>query len=388
MKEIKKEDLKDGEVYVAINSQNNRYVFKKTNNLKKCYNISHYNIFHVKTGNFNTIIKTFLETTPEEKHWLETCIKANKFISYEDAMKSFEPEFVLPEKWCLFTSENVDILNKYLVDNKANYKNYNINWNIHSGLYFHSESHGAGGHSSNHIYKGFTEITFEQFEKYVLNKNSHNFKVGDKIKSVKWPERADSVEIIKIEDDVLFFKYNNGHFSNQTRILAKNAVKFKEIMETPKDKVLAYDSMDLVIIRVECAEGGIYNIDDKITVFTKDSPNKGKIFTIKSFRWNNAKTNLCAITELHTPNGIGLDKIQLYIEPKKELSLLEQAKLKYPVGTRFKGFNAATNELSDIMGMSKGDFNYGTVRGDHMECIRATQGFCYTPKRGWAEIVK
>ena len=31
------------------------------------------------------------ESTPEEKHWLETCIKKDKFISKEEAMKTFKP---------------------------------------------------------------------------------------------------------------------------------------------------------------------------------------------------------------------------------------------------------------------------------------------------------
>jgi hypothetical protein len=31
------------------------------------------------------------ESTPEEKHWLETCIKEDKFISKEEAMETFKP---------------------------------------------------------------------------------------------------------------------------------------------------------------------------------------------------------------------------------------------------------------------------------------------------------
>ena len=36
----------------------------------------------------------FYNATPEEKHWLETCIKADQFVPYEEAMKSFIPEYV------------------------------------------------------------------------------------------------------------------------------------------------------------------------------------------------------------------------------------------------------------------------------------------------------
>jgi hypothetical protein len=83
-----------------------------------------------------------------------------------------------------------------------------------------------------------------------------------------------------------------------------------------KNKAL-YDQ----IIQVQCSEGGVYKLGDKITVFTHNSPNKSKVFTIKRFRWTNDKSKICAVTELHTPNGIGLDKIELYVEhfvlPKK-----------------------------------------------------------------------
>jgi hypothetical protein len=79
---------------------------------------------------------------------------------------------------------------------------------------------------------------------------------------------------------VLFFKYNNGHFSNQTRILAKNAVKFKEIMETPKDKVLEYHNSGAKIKKVECSEGGVYELGDKIQIF---GGSKNPVFRNKKY---------------------------------------------------------------------------------------------------------
>ena len=104
-----------------------------------------------------------------------------------------------------------------------------------------------------------------------------------------------------------------------------------EVLEEPKDKVLLsransnHNSQTLTITKVESSEGAIYQLGDKIRVFTKDSSNKSKVFTIKGFRWNNAKTNICAITELHTTNGIGLDKIELYSEPV--IKIVEDFKL-------------------------------------------------------------
>lgn len=38
--------------------------------------------------------RTYRLATPEEKHWLNCCITADKFITFEEAMKSFIPEYV------------------------------------------------------------------------------------------------------------------------------------------------------------------------------------------------------------------------------------------------------------------------------------------------------
>jgi hypothetical protein len=103
--------------------------------------------------------------------------------------------------------------------------------------------------------------------------------------------------------------------------------------EKCKDQVLSKE-FNNDISTVQSSEGAVFELGDKITVFTRTSPNKGKMFTIQGFRWNNNKTSICALTESHGKNGIGLDKIELYVETKKELSLFEQAKIKYPAGCR------------------------------------------------------
>ena len=284
MKEIKREDLIIGEIYTQY-FDNYNYVFLMTNNNTHIA-VTKSNIFQrkfMKYWNSNNFTKLMTEATPEEKHWFETCIKEDKFVSYEDAMKSFKPEFVLPEKWCIKTT-NMDQEAKNWFLNKQKFLGFGLNY--YGNCPFHdTENLNNFGGLSVRFKPNFpnVEITLEQFKKYVLNKK-------------------------------------------------------EEVMETPKNKIIKSTSKGGIrrIDSVECSEGGVYKIGDKITVFTKNSPHKGKVFTIRGFRWNNAKTNICAITELHTLNGIGLDKIELYIEPKKELSLLEQAKLKYPVGTRYR----------------------------------------------------
>ena len=351
MKQLQKSDLKEGEIYKQLDF-NYIFLYNKNetfNSFNDGTAISTTAPRYCKRWTANGFEKDMIEATPEEKHWLETCIKADKFVSYEEAMKSFipeyveclieykgfcaedaivgkiyktsvecsftingwnhifknhsekfkpstkeaydaqfvvkEPEFVLPELWCIkLTNEN----QKTVID----YINRNTKDGERGGLI--SAYYGYNGEHCTFIPNTLsnTEITFDQFKQYVLKEN--------------------------------------------TTVTEEPKV----VLEEPKDKVIQTTSSGGIrkIDKVECSEGGVYKIGDKITVFTKDSPNKGKVFTIKGFRWNNAKTNICAITELHTPNGIGLDKIELYVEPKvkQELSLLEQAKLKYPIGTKFK----------------------------------------------------
>lgn len=93
-------------------------------------------------------------------------------------------------KWCIkVTEENVDVLNQYLKDNKDKYSNYCNDWVVETlGNYFHNQDCGSEfkGHNNTFIYKGLTEITFEQFKKYVLKQDSTNM-IDYKIKGTKLP---------------------------------------------------------------------------------------------------------------------------------------------------------------------------------------------------------
>lgn len=333
MKQLRKSDLKEGEIYKADGNINS-YIFKATNNLENVINITSYKIFF-KSGNFNKGFLIFSETTPEEKHWLEVCIKVNKFVSYEEAMKTFKkPEFVLPEIWWVrITKENLEDVCKFL-----SFTPYEKAIGYITGMVKHYRTGKIekGWNDTPTTVYGSTfgdEITTEQFRKYVLKK-----------------------------EPVVF--------------------------EEPKDTVLQLNQIrgkGTTIVQVQCSEGGIYKIGDKITVFDKTSPNKGKPFTIQGFRWNNAKTKLCAVTELHTPNGIGLDKIELYVEPKQELSLLEQAKLKYPVGTKI------ISPTSKSTHTIKGDIRYGYQNSCVYNFIFGNDGGCTlynADTNQWAEIVE
>jgi hypothetical protein len=348
MKQLQKNDLKLGKIYWFIGKTVN-FLSKISNNNINVHDCYLYNtIFYPNKGENLRDPVSILEATPEEKHWLETCIKAYKFVSYDEAMKTFvpeyyeyigetnsyntefikgriykivnknnlevpfnfinekgkangwsgtnykrftpstkeaydaqfvvkEPEFVLPEKWAIIiTNENKDIVNKY---RKSIFNNNNISCNLDvDNVHLSDRYDGTYYHYNKHYFKKHTnceEITLEQFKQYVLKENT-------------------------------------------TSTVTE---KPKVVLEESKYDILI--SKEGKYIGVQCPEGGVYKIGDKITVFDKTSPNKGKVFTIKRFRWNNTKTKICAVTELHTPNGIGLDKIELYVEPKVKSEIVD-----------------------------------------------------------------
>jgi len=103
------------------------------------------------------------------------CIKSTNEISFEEF--DFEDEFVLPAKWCVKrdTKEKSLILSEWAnkVSNTDRHEGYSDKNFIHSeNVSSYSSSPRSDGKQ-----KGFTEITFEQFKKYVLNQNNRNKKI-------------------------------------------------------------------------------------------------------------------------------------------------------------------------------------------------------------------
>lgn len=102
-------------------------------------------------------------------------LKASKEISFEEF--DFEDEFILPAKWCVKrdTHEKSLILSEW-----ANKVSDTFAHTSYSEFNFiHSENVDIHSFSprSSEKQEGFTEITFEQFKKYVLNQNNMNKKI-------------------------------------------------------------------------------------------------------------------------------------------------------------------------------------------------------------------
>lgn len=328
MEYIKREELKDGDVFVSeminyhfLNKEGTKFSLDlRTDNTIKVEKL-------IKGCGFS--YKNIRMATSEEKHWLETCITADKFISYEEATKTFipeyvecvkeedysfygklgtiykvqnwnystndctlegttsgstcrkrfkpstkeaydaqfivkEPEFVLPEKWYIQrNSENFEILNKWENNKRGTIVAFNNNNNcsmFSDKDYYYTKPENI---------LGYTEITLEQFKKYVLKEE----------------------------------------------IVEEKVVKEKVIKPLPQFKVI--ETIE-TITKVENNEGSQFFIGD--TVKSLDSDQKGEI---TEFRYSTDKSNIIAITTFQCNNGIGIDKIEHYIKSKINYEILE-----------------------------------------------------------------
>jgi hypothetical protein len=226
MKIIKKEDLIENEIYTT-ESNSLVYIFKLEKDIENCFNVYQNGSFKklFKYGNFSKDSYVFRKAKAEKKHWLETCIKLDKYVEYSEAMKSF-------------------------------------------------------------------------------------VKKTKEIKPLPW------FKVIKVGD-----------------------------RKTIYDKA--------VILEVQNNEGNQFHVGDSVTPF--NGINRGIKFRILAFRYTNDLSNVCAITELHILYGIGIDKIEHYIETKvvEEESLLEKARRSYPVEIKVKKPLFTTEDGIDIFESDK-----------------------------------
>ena len=278
---MNKEDLKDGDIFVSgllnnfINKKGTTYSIEENKYSKTA-------IFQKNQTGFS--YDCLREPTPEQKHWLETCIKANKFISYDEAMKTFIPEYVE----CIIIDSSIKIGKIYKclgIHNSGEYKNcYKIS-----------------GHNSipNAPY------LINQFKPSIKEAYDAQFKK----------------EVVKVKPfEILSYK----KFNPQSCVYNLN--KDGDYVDVFNNK-LDLNANRTTINSVINEEGNIFMIGDMITPTIENSPNKGKGFKITGFRLNIDKSMICAITDTHTPYGIGIDKIEHFIE-KDEFVLPEKWCLK------------------------------------------------------------
>jgi len=388
MEYIKKEELIEGEIYVF----DNKFINKIQNghlNIK-CWISIPGEYFYKKSSNNQT--NNIINATSEEKHWLNTCIKQDKFITFEEAMKTFipeyvelintdcrincnipagkiykcskditktyhfgffldskhrigfnenefdrylkpstkeaydaqfvvkEPEFVLPDYWCIkVTEENRSLINELRRKKRIGCKNP-IKYDYLSSNNFAGTSFALG-----------TEITFEQFKKYVLK---------------------------------------------------EEIVEEKVIEPLPQFKII--ETIE-TITKVENNEGNQFFIGD--VVKTED----GLHFKIIGFKYDENKTKILAIATDNYPEVVkDINDIEHYIEPKvevKEETLLEKAKRLYPIGTKFRvacypKYIGTVKDHKDYPFQDIDIVNLNTI-----ENIDGCTGMTVFYKGKWAEII-
>lgn len=128
-------------------------------------------------------------------------------------------------------------------------------------------------------------------------------------------------------------------------------ISLPEIKEQPEFKILSYQSckVSCVIFKLDeernqyfsgniflrpeniqnqnihsvmNKDGNTFDIGDEITLI--EGVNKGNKFIITGFRMKKNGSTVCAITETHTPYGVGINKIEHYIEKEPEFILPEK----------------------------------------------------------------
>lgn len=117
----------------------------------------------------------------------------DSFDDFELMLEGFIPEvddFVLPEKWCCKrTQESASLLNDYFnkhtrghAGRRGGYTDKGDGWYFHYPNVDNFKGFKFGYHLNSRVMKGYTEITFEQFKKYVLKEestHSNNVTVDD-----------------------------------------------------------------------------------------------------------------------------------------------------------------------------------------------------------------
>jgi hypothetical protein len=307
---MNKNELKEGEIYVYqgnyINKIGTALTPLNSQSIIINYISINSNIYHneTKSGASNGSNDIRL-ATPEEKHWLLECIRLDKFISKEEAIKTFVPEYVE----CI---HNKGTIGSKLELNKI-YK-VNLKKTVIDTLYLEDFKTG--------IYCGLTPNETTKYDQYSgfkpSTKKAYDAQFVKPVKEVIIPKKFDILSVYSKISGTILELQKDGYYRN---IKTNNFAYLKPLDIVKKDSLYKINS-------VINEEGNIFMLGDMITPCSSNSHNKGKSFKIIRFRLNNDKTMICAITDTHNPYGIGIDKIEHFIE--KELSPIQLANIQHP----------------------------------------------------------
>jgi len=305
MEYIKKEDLIKGEVY---NSTTGSHIFKYVDkNGSNNFYCNNRNSFGKEKATIGKGLDNIINATPEEKHWLKECIKLDKFITFEEAMKSFIPEYVECIKQLIGSVYKLGMIykvndNGFIKNDSYSFAHYNYNQDR-----FKPSTKEA--YDAQFVVK---EPEFVLPEKWCIEVNNENKPYIKKYR--------ESINYKPYEIENYFYQTENcgNNFTKDRLILSlkqfkkyvlkEEVVEEKVIEPLPQFKVI--ETIE-TITKVENNEGNQFFIGD---IVKSDSE---VVQTIKSFRYNVNKTNILATTNVC--NQISIARLEHYIEPKVEV---------------------------------------------------------------------
>lgn len=120
----------------------------------------------------------YTRSTNNQNAWMTTSDNRQLLPSIKTLDFIEKEVFVLPKKWCLkYEGDDQEVL-RYFGRLKG-VENFYLNVRQKWLVYFHSSDNG-NGISNEYVHEGYTEITFEQFKKYVLKETVMEEKI-DKV---------------------------------------------------------------------------------------------------------------------------------------------------------------------------------------------------------------
>ena len=257
---------------------------------------------------YKDLNRTYRLATPNEKHWLNCCITANKFITFEEAMKTFIPEYVE----CLMVNTAsmhskyqgiIPILNKiYEVAERSfpekGVRELAVITKCGVTMYDkHTKPSTKEAYDAQFVVKEPAENKTE-LEIWLENTKSLNLSLEDLEKYIGSGYTCNF--------DNIYMKLEGYLSKGRAKILFD---KWNEKVIEPLPQFKVIETIE-TITKVENNEGNQFFIGD---VVISDS---GFVQTIKSFRYNVNKDNVLATTNVC--NQISIARLEHYIEPKVE----------------------------------------------------------------------
>lgn len=427
---MEKKDLKDGEIYSGINPFNHLILFKfkqSKNTDDAHFGIGHSIFISTITGYLtldciHNVIRNLQEATLEQKHWLNECVRLNKFVSYDEAMSTFVKEFVLPKRWQIeHSKETLDWIKKNAEMN-GEYINMKPYYN------FPCDKHKNNSNSK--LLSDYTLITFEQFKQHVLKENKLPYKI--------LKQEAGKILQVQNEEGSIF---DIGDYVKSLNSQQKGKItSFR--FSVDKSKIIALTEFQKTGISIDKIEHHIEPKVEEEFVLPKtwwvQSSNQEELDIIKKYAssvistqpftnsinvtfgyfkpiYGNKIRYMWSLTDESKTNNtqITFDQFKKYVlkevdkkevlqfpmlEPKNvklpvvgevEESLLDKAKRLYPIGTKFK-----SPQNSNIY-IVKGNHRYGTlVENSILSKIEEDGKFGYDKyeflyyNNRWAEIIE